>query len=179
MELDFNILRCNPIVAPIREKRLEENKRATVFSSFFRLHFWAKGAGNNSVTVFCKVLYPASGLPWELACIWETLQGTHWYAETNGIAPLGSLSEAAQIPKRQGKAGVTGTAGWTPVVSFSQWRGSWFNGPGMEAWVPIPAFTLTWFVALAMLTLFPFSHLHNTRSDHWLRWSLLVLAFWV
>lgn len=39
MELDISILRCNPIVAPIREKILEENKRATVFPSFFRLQF--------------------------------------------------------------------------------------------------------------------------------------------
>lgn len=89
MELDFSILRCNPTVAPIREKRLEENKRATVFPSFFRLQFWAKGAGHNSVTVCCKVLYPASGLPWVLACIWETLQGTHWYAETKWHCPSG------------------------------------------------------------------------------------------
>lgn len=31
MVLDFSILRCNPIVAPIREKRLEENKRQLSF----------------------------------------------------------------------------------------------------------------------------------------------------
>lgn len=167
MELDFSILRCNPIVAPIREKRLEENKRATVFPSFFRLQFWAKGAGHNSVNVCCKVLYPASLLQAFRECL--PVSERHCkepigMLRRNGTASLGSLSVAAQIPKeRQSRSHRDSLKDSGSFVLSTR-----FNGPGMEAWVPIPAFTLTWFVALAMSPFSSFSHLHNTRSDHWL-----------
>lgn len=47
MGLDFSVLGCNPIVAPIREKRLEENKRATVFPVSLDCSFEAKVQGTS------------------------------------------------------------------------------------------------------------------------------------
>lgn len=84
MGLDFSILRCNPIVVPVREKRLEGNKKATVFQ-FLRAVVSSQRC--RAQLRNCLLQSPLSCFrPGMSACLYlEITQGTHWCAETRWL----------------------------------------------------------------------------------------------